>query len=51
MDQPLPKETPEENLDGDPDGAAQVFFSKPPDENAQEDIYGDEDVYGVGNGS
>ncbi len=51
MDQPLPKETPEENLDGDPDGAAQGFFSKPPDENAQEDIYGDEDVYGVGNGS
>ena len=52
MDQPPPRETPEENLDGDPYGAVHGFFSKPPDENAQyqEDIYSDEDVYGDGNG-
>lgn len=51
MDQPPPRDIPEENLDGDPDGAVHGFFSKPPDENEQyEDMYGDEEVYGVDNG-
>lgn len=51
MDQPPPKENPDDNLDGDPDGAVHGFFSKPPDGNAQyDDMYGDEDIYGVGNG-
>ena len=50
MEQPPPRETPEENLDGDPDGAVHGFFSKPPDENDQyEEMYGVDDLHGVGN--